>query len=121
MNTRYLKIAAAAMVLFFMGTGVSLAKDYRARGSDKHPGQAYGYYKHKGPPAHAYGPRYTYQQPRHHHHQIYRSYHHQYPVVVQKHYYSPPSFYYAPAPSGYYFGFSAYDPGFAFSFGASGR
>jgi hypothetical protein len=45
-------------------------------------------------------------------------------VVVQKHYYSPPAYYYyypAPAPSGFYFGVSGYEPGFGFSFGLSGR
>lgn len=121
MRTRFLKIAAAVMVLLFMGTGVSLAKDYRDQGNYKHPGQAYGYYKQPGPPAHAYGPKHAYQQPRHYYHQSYRSYHHHYPVVIQKHYYHPPAYYYVPAPSGYSFGFSAYDPGFAFSFGGSGR
>lgn len=114
MKTRLLKIAAAVMVLFFIGTGVSLAKDWRDRGNRRPPGHAYGYYKHKGPPSHYYTPRYS-------HHKHYNYYRHSRPVIVQKHYYSPPAYYYSPAPSGFYFGMSTYDPGLAFSFGVSGR
>lgn len=113
MRTRFFKIAAAAMVLFFIGTGISLAKDRRGLYHTR-PGHAYGHYKHLGPPAHAYGPKYSHQ----HHYHHYRC---SYPVVVQRYYYSPPVYYVAPAPTGYFFGMSAYEPGVAFSFGISGR
>lgn len=89
MRTQFLKIAAAVMVLFFIGTGISLAKD--RKGPDRTPpGHAYGHYKQQGPPAHAYGPRYGLHQPRHYYHQSYRAYQHRYPVVIQKNYYHPP-------------------------------
>jgi hypothetical protein len=113
MRTQFLKIAAAVMVLFFIGTGVSLAKDRKGPHRTP-PGHAYRHYKQPGPPAHAYGPRYSY-------HNHYKNYRCSYPVVVQRYYYSPPVYYVAPAPTGYFFGMSAYEPGLAFSFGVSGR
>ncbi|MCU0539918.1 MAG: hypothetical protein MUF46_08555, partial [Desulfobacterales bacterium] len=117
-KTRLAKIAAAVMVLFFIGAGAALADGGKGRGHQGRPGHSYGYHKHHGPPAHVYAPRHVYH--KHHHHY----YHPRYPVVVQKHYYSPPAYYYyypAPAPSGFYFGVSGYEPGFGFSFGLSGR
>ena len=120
MRNRFLKTAAAVMVLFFIGTGVALAKEWNGRGHSKPPGHAYGHYKQPGPPQHAYGPRHTYLPPRHYYRHNYYSYHHHYPRVVQRHYYHPPARYYAPAPSGGYFGMSIFEPGFGFSFGMSG-
>ncbi len=114
MKTRLAKIAAAVMVLFFTGAGAALADKGHGRGYYGPPTHSHGYYKHKGPPAYVHAPRFGYH--KHHHH-----YHHRYPVIVQKHYYHPPAYYVAPAPSGYFFGFSAVEPGFGFSFGASGR
>jgi hypothetical protein len=115
MRTRLGKIAAAVMVLFFISAGASWADGWKGRGHNGPPGHAHGYFKPKGPPAHGYAPRYAYQ--RHYHHY----YHPRYPVVVQKHYYQPPAYVVAPAPSGFFFGSSAFEPGFAFSFGVSGR
>ena len=114
MKNRLMKIAAAVVVLFLTATGVSFAKDWKDRGHYKPSKHAYGYYQHKGPPANVYAPRYSY-------HKHYKHYRHSYPVVVQKHYYHSPAYYYYPAPGGYFLGFSAYDPGLAFSFRVSGR
>lgn len=115
MRIRFGRIAAAVMVLFFINAGVSSAEGWKRRGHYGPPGHAHGYYKHNGPPAHGHAPRYAYQRHYHHYH------HHRYPVVVQKHYYQPPAYYVAPAPRGFFFGLSALEPGFAFSFGVSGR
>jgi hypothetical protein len=43
------------------------------------------------------------------------------PVVVERHYYPAPVYYAAPAPSGFFFGMSAMEPGIGFSFGVNGR
>jgi hypothetical protein len=120
MNTRLLKIAAAGVVLFFIGAGVGFADGWKGRGHYGPPGRAHGYTPHKGPPPKAPVLRHAYQKQRHYHHH-YHAYRPRYPVVVHKHYYQPPAYYVAPAPRGYFFGMSAFEPGFGFTFGISGR
>ncbi|MCU0562033.1 MAG: hypothetical protein MUD16_17810 [Desulfobacterales bacterium] len=114
MKTRLLKTAAVVMVLFFIGTGVALARERGYHGNSRPHGNAYGHNPHKVPPSHYYAPR-------HSHRNAYNPYRQSCPVIVRKHYYSPPAYYYVPAPSGFYFGMSGYEPGLAFSFGVSNR
>jgi len=106
MKSNFLKILSIAALMIFIGSGVSLADDDRGH----YRGHGYGNYKH-GVHHH-----YHYAPPR----PVYVERHYR-PVVVERHYYPAPVYYAAPAPSGFFFGMSAMEPGIGFSFGVNGR
>ena len=108
MKTNILKVFSIATLMIFISAGVSMANGWNENGDNR--GHAYGHYKQRE------FQHYRYCAPR----PIYvgRQY---YPVVVERHVYHPPVVYQAPAPSGYFFGMSVFEPGMAFSFGVSGR
>ena len=109
MKTNILKILSIAILMIFLGAGVSLAGGWKGDCGPR--GNAYGHYKHGGYPHYHFAPPRPVYVERH-----YR------PVVVERHYYQEPVYYAAPAPpSGYYFGMSMMEPGVGFSFGVSGR
>jgi len=104
-----LKIFVIAILMIFIGAGVSLADGWKDNGGKR--GNAYGHYKQQ-----EYKNYQHYSPPR----PIYVEHHYR-PVVVERHYYHEPVRYIAPAPSGYFFGMSVMEPGMAFSFGMSGH
>jgi hypothetical protein len=106
MKSNFLKILSIAALMIFIGSGVSLADDDRGH----YRGHGYGNYKHR---VHHH---YHYAPPR----PVYVERHYR-PVVVERHYYPAPVYYAAPAPSGFFFGMSAMEPGIGFSFGVNGR
>jgi hypothetical protein len=108
MKTNVLKILTIAILMIFVGSGVSLADGWK-HGNGK-PGHAYGHYKHNGHQNyHHYGP----------HRPVYVEHHYR-PVVVERYYYHEPVRTIAPAPSGFFFGMAVVEAGSAFSFGMSG-
>jgi hypothetical protein len=108
MKTNIMKILAIAIIMTFVGVGVSLADGWKGDGGQR--GHAYGHYKH------GEYPHYQYCEPR----PVYVE-HHYYPVVVERYVYHPPVVYRAPAPGRYFLGMSVMQAGVAFSFGMSGH
>lgn len=108
MKTRILKIFAITALMLFIGTGVSMAHDWRENGGNR--GHAYVRYNQRAyPPYRHFVPRPIY---------VGRQY---YPVVVKRHVYHPPVVYQAPPPRGFFFGMSVMEPGIGFSFGVNGH
>jgi len=109
MKSNILRIFAIAILVIFVGAGVSMADGWKNESGKR--GNAYGHYK----------------QREYHHYQHYAPHrpvyveHHYRPVVVERHVYHPPVRYVAPAPRGFFFGMSVVDAGSWFGFGVGGR
>lgn len=108
MKNNILKIFAIATFMVFIGAGVSMADGWNENGGNR--GHAYGHYKER-----EYR-HYQYYAPKPVYVERYYC-----PVVIERHVYRQPVVYQTPAPSGFFFGMTVFEPGMAFSFGVGGH